>query len=134
MLTFSRCNQWKVVISNTRILRSSNIFYWIPLDIQLNKILYCFIQLYSIPFFYSVFYSFLFLLWPSSLDGPWSWRHLFIFSVIISMKRQERTCLPWEHLIGCQMCKVVLTKSTDKVLKKYHFLIFFYTEKVPGKY
>ena len=44
--------------------------------------------------------------------------------------RENRKSLPREHLIGCQMCQVVLTKSTKKVLRKNREN----TEKVLKKY
>ena len=48
------------------------------------------------------------------------------------LKRTMCDCkmLPWVHLIGCQICQVVPTKSTEKVLRKY----WERTEKVLRKY
>ena len=31
--------------------------------------------------------------------------------------RENCKALPWEHLIGCKMCKIALSKSTEKVKK-----------------
>ena len=55
---------------------------------------------------------------------------LFLLGKPYTKHRENRKTLPWEHLIGCQMCQVVLTKSTKKVLKKY----WKNTEKEPRKY
>ena len=50
---------------------------------------------------------------------------------------RDRKRLPWENLIGCQMCQVVLTRSTEKELKKCVKSNKNYresTKKVPRKY
>ena len=42
-------------------------------------------------------------------ENPKTWRK----------HRKNRKTLPWEHHIGCQMCQIALSKSTEKKRKKY---------------
>ena len=39
-------------------------------------------------------------------------------SDLLTKYRDNRKTLPWEHHIGCQMCQISFSKTTEKVKKK----------------
>ena len=57
--------------------------------------------------------------------GTWKMSHVICLNIYI-LEKHRKNCktLAWEHHIGCQMCRIALSKSTEKV---NFFLLFFYS-------